>query len=123
MPHDKNGKLISRGDIIKVPVYDQALPPKGLTTGARMVVGVVRFICESQSCTGMVRVMSEVGEVTPYFNASDAELILKADGTEPVDVAAPVAAAPDPAPAATDTPPASTDAAPAPTATDAPAAS
>ncbi len=88
MPHDKFGRKIDRGDIVKVEVYDQSLPPAGevpdgVPVGPRKVVGVVRYITPSDTCSGQLRVMSDVGEVMPYFNAKDAEIVLKADGTEP----------------------------------------
>lgn len=74
MPHDKQNRLIEVGDVIKT----EALNLK------RVVVGPVQNIhSEGQICTGQVLCPVIGGMVPDYFNAKDAEIILKKDGSEP----------------------------------------
>ena len=75
MPHDCKGRKIDLGDVIKV----EAMNTKPL----RKVVGTVVEMSESQSCTGQVQFQEMGGIKCDYFNASDSELILKANGMEP----------------------------------------
>lgn len=76
MPHDREGRLIEVGDIIKV---------KPLNIKRPLVVGPVFSIhSEGQYCTGQVMVPVLGGMSPDYFNAADAELVLKADGTNPI---------------------------------------
>lgn len=76
MPHDKEGRLIEVGDIIKV---------KPLNIKKLLIVGpVVSIHSTGQYCTGQVMVPVLGGSLSDYFNAADAELILKKDGSEPI---------------------------------------
>jgi len=77
MPHDIKGRKIDLGDVIKV----EAMNTKPL----RKVVGTVVEMTENQSCTGQVQFQEMGGMNKDYFNASEAELILKANGDEPKD--------------------------------------
>lgn len=74
MPHDKKGRLIELGDVIKVPA---------MGFNNRVFVGPVVVINASQQCTGQVLCLVPGAIEKSYFNASDAELILKHDGREP----------------------------------------
>lgn len=74
MPHDKHGRKIERGDVVKAPGSNQS---------GRIIVGPVVSMSESQSCTGQIRFVG-VGQLeSDYFNASDSEIVVKADGTLP----------------------------------------
>jgi len=74
MPHDKLGRKLSRGDVVKAP---------GLNQQGRIVVGPVGSLSESDTCTGSIRFVG-LGQVEQdYFNAKDSELIAMADGSEP----------------------------------------
>jgi len=76
MPHDKNGRLIELGDTIKVPA---------MGFNNRVFVGPVVSINASQKCTGQM-LCAVVGMFEKsYFNADEAEIILKHNGSEPND--------------------------------------
>jgi hypothetical protein len=74
MPHDKNGRLIELGDVIKAPA---------MGFNNRVFVGPVVSINASQQCTGQVLCLVPGVIEKSYFNADEAELILKHDGREP----------------------------------------
>ena len=85
MPHDKHGRLISVGDTVKTPVeYPN-----------RVVVGPIMNISESDTCSGQVKHPVLGGMAETMFNAKDSELVLMADGSEPVDVSVPLEKAPE----------------------------
>lgn len=75
MPHDMHGRKIAIGDVIKARALNTQPP--------RKVVGVVTSITEAETCSGRVQFQESGGVDKDYFNASESELILKADGSEP----------------------------------------
>jgi len=79
MPHDRYGRLLEPGDVVKATPYNQH--PQ------RKYVGpIVEMRSDAgQSCTGQMQFVPQGGiaAVTDYFGAEEAELVLKADGTEP----------------------------------------
>lgn len=77
MPHDNHGRLIEVGDIIKVE-------PSNLYPRRKVVGAVVSISGESQHCTGHVRYFEWGGSERDYFDAESAEIVLKADGSEPL---------------------------------------
>lgn len=74
MPHDKKGRLIEIGDVVKA---------KKINCPQKPVVSTVITISESETCSGLVRYLGTGQLEQDYFNAKDAELVLKADGSEP----------------------------------------
>ena len=80
MPHDIKGRKIDLGDVIRTSPYNQG---KG---EPREYIGVVVEMEEAQTCTGQV-VYQKVfeGNVKDYFGADQSELILKADGSLPLE--------------------------------------
>lgn len=70
MPHDKNGTLLEIGDVIKAPAMNRGNP-------ANMEVGRILQTSESQTCTGRFAFIAYEGILTDYFNANDAELVMK----------------------------------------------
>jgi len=83
MPHDIRGRLIEKGDTIKVkPLNDE--PEKS-------VIGhIIDIHSDTQECTGQVQWPFEDEHKTDYFGASDCELLLKANRDEPDPLASAV---------------------------------
>ena len=74
MPHDARGRRVEVGDYVKVM-------PHNLT---RRVVGPVACIYPgAKTCSGEVRWLGLGQLESSMFDAKDALLILKADGSEP----------------------------------------
>lgn len=78
MPHDRHGRLLEAGDFIKTPILNQ------VDHGKRQVVGHIKNITTSQQCSGQVVFPVMGGQAQDYFNAADAELLMKADGSDPL---------------------------------------
>jgi hypothetical protein len=76
MPHDKHGRLIEVGDVVKA---------HGLSA-RRAVVGTVSNITASQKCSGQILYPILGTMERDYFNADEAEIVLKKDGSEPAGV-------------------------------------
>lgn len=82
MAFDRKGRKIELGDVIKTEPYSNA--------GGRTVVGVVIFLPSqtAQICTGEIQWQDQWrGLVREAFDAVEAEIILKHDGTEPAPAA------------------------------------
>jgi len=76
MPHDMNGKLIEPGDVVKIPGAYGNGPGKKVGT-------VIDVIPGTDTCNLTVASLLP-GSVTQYSaTASKAELVLKANGTDP----------------------------------------
>lgn len=76
MPHDKKGRLIEVGDVVKAQPYNY--------NDGKTAVGTVVAIRCGQSCSGDFAFLKPYeGIKVDAFGADDAELILKADGSEP----------------------------------------
>lgn len=81
MPHDKHGRKIEVGDVIKARPYNYG--------GGKPAVGRVVVMREGQHCSGDAAFFCSYA--TPYntfpvvdaFGADEAELVMKADGSEP----------------------------------------
>jgi hypothetical protein len=91
MPHDCKGRKIEIGDWVKAPPYNYVERRKPTAEGesvgkAYPVVGRVTAMREGQSCSGDFAWLSPFnGMRTDAFGADQAELVLKADGSEPTD--------------------------------------
>jgi len=88
MPHDKHGRLIQVGDVVKAKPYNYG--------GGAEAVGRVVVMREGQTCSGdaafFTRTYDPAGaplhpcKILPTidaFGAEEAEIILKADGSLP----------------------------------------
>ncbi len=75
MPHDIKGRLIEVGDFVKTKPYNYSKVK---------VVGRVVEMREGQTCSGDLVFLSQYdGSKRDAFGADEAELILKANGSEP----------------------------------------
>lgn len=75
MPHDKKGRLIEVGDVIIAKPYNYS---------RKREAGVVVRMREGQTCSGdFVFQRPFEAPIADAFGAEDAELVLKADGSEP----------------------------------------
>jgi hypothetical protein len=87
MPHDMKGRSIEFGDWVKARPYNYAerrSPTVGGQIGkAYPVVGRVVQMREGQSCSGDFIWQSLDGMRRDAFGADEAEIVLKADGSEP----------------------------------------
>lgn len=81
MPHDLKGRKIEFGDWIKAPPYNYA--EKRVGDKNAPVVGRVVQMREGQTCSGDFIWHSLEGTRRDAFGAADAEIVLKADGSEP----------------------------------------
>lgn len=92
MPHDSKGRLIEIGDWVKAPPYNYGEKREGSAQGSnfgkfRPVVGRVVAMREGQTCSGDFTFLTQFkGNQTDAFGADEAELVLKADGSEPASV-------------------------------------
>ena len=78
MPHDILGRLIEVGDYVKTKPYNYSKVP---------VVGRVVEMRQGQTCSGdLVFITQFEGNKRDAFGADEAELILKADGSNPESV-------------------------------------
>jgi hypothetical protein len=75
--HDIKGRLIEVGDVVKVPnVYLGGAP--------RPVIGHVSSCSPgAETCNGMICVPQFGGTMFYTFTATESELLLKANGSEP----------------------------------------
>lgn len=78
MPHDRYGRKIDLGDTVVAPALNHQQP---------RVAGVVVQMTESQTCTGQMHFLMPGKVESDYFNADDAELVLKANGELPAPAA------------------------------------
>jgi hypothetical protein len=94
MPHDIKGRKIEFGDWIKAPPYNygehhveievECEPGKtSRQRKTRPVVGRVVQMREGQSCSGDFIFTTLDGMKRDSFGADEAEIVLKADGSEP----------------------------------------
>lgn len=82
MPHDRKGVPIEFGDWVKAIPYNYA--ERNFSDGkAAPVIGRVVQMREGQSCSGDILWPSIDGNRRDAFGADEAEVILKADGSEP----------------------------------------
>lgn len=75
MPHDIHGRKIEVGDYVKARPYNY--------NSGKKVVGVVTVMREGQSCSGDVCWPCIGGTKNDAFGAEEAEIVLKADGSNP----------------------------------------
>jgi hypothetical protein len=80
MPHDSKGREIHSGDLVKVKAWH-----KGGKHDIQRVVG----ISEGQTSCNIHCAPSEPQVPASSQNASEVEIVLKADGSEPAPVDAP----------------------------------
>jgi hypothetical protein len=93
MPHDKKGRLIEVGDHVKFEVCERYVPERQ-AWDKRVTIGRATSVTPGSETCNVAAVHLAPG----YFplkqetlTAKDTELVLKADGSEPVDVEAPAA--------------------------------
>lgn len=78
MPHDIHGRKIEIGDFVKAKPYNYS---------KKKEVGVVVRMREGQQCSGdFVFLRPFEAPVSDAFGADEAEIVLKADGSEPEKV-------------------------------------
>lgn len=92
MPHDRKGRPIEFGDWVKAPPYNYAerrAPSDAANSVGQAfpVVGRVVQMREGQACSGDFIWQSLEGLRRDAFGAGEAEIVLKADGTEPTEAA------------------------------------